>query len=370
MVAIEGDWPDAAALDRRLRHLPPLSASREQPEPFSRFPTWMWRNLETQALLLWLREYNREIVDPKARVRFHGLDMYSLYTSIAAVIAYLDGVDPDTAKVARERYAGLTPWQHDPTAYGRATLTGAYRTCEAEAVAMLRDLHARRLEYMEQDGKLFFDAVQNARLIANAERYYRAMYYGSRASWNLRDQHMFDTLRALRGFYPGTKIVVWEHNSHVGDAAATEMSRRGEHNVGHLCRRELGEEVYIVGFGTDRGTVAAAKGWDEPMQVMRVRPAHAESYERIFSESELPAFLLPLRSPRREAVRDELMAPRLERAIGVIYRPESELESHYFQACLPQQFDEYVWFAETEAVQPLTIASGADVAEELVHLGV
>ena len=217
MVAIEGDWPDAAHVDRHLRDLPPLS---ERFQPFRRVPTWMWRNLEVQELLHWLHEFNRGVADPAARVRFHGLDLYSMYTSIAAVVDYLDRVDPRAAKVARERYAGLTPWQQDPSAYGRAMLSGRYRDCEEEVVAMLRDLHARRVEYMERDGELFFDAVQNARLIANAERYYRVMYYGSRESWNLRDSHMFDTLGALRAFYPGTKVVVWEHNSHVGDAAA------------------------------------------------------------------------------------------------------------------------------------------------------
>jgi protein-L-isoaspartate(D-aspartate) O-methyltransferase len=349
-VAIEGDWPDAAHVDRKLRYLPPLAHPLE---PFERFPTWMWRNVEFTELLMWIREHNHETPDAAKRVRFHGLDLYSMYTSIASVVGYLDRVDPDLGSIARERYGTLTPWQGDPAAYGRAALRGRYRECEQAVVSMLVELNQRRLEYMTRDGEQFFDAVQNARLVANAERYYRAMYYGSRESWNLRDQHMFDTLQALRAFLPGLKVVVWEHNSHVGDAAATEMGARGEHNVGHLCRRELGDGVYTIGFGTDHGTVAAAHDWGDPMRVMQLRPAIADSYERIFHDSAVPAFSLALRHPVREALTSELGRPRLERAVGVLYRPETEIESHYFQACLPRQFDELIWFDRTNAVRPL-----------------
>jgi erythromycin esterase-like protein len=219
---------------------------------------------------------------------------------------------------------------------------------------MLRDMLERRLEYAGKDGERFFDAAQNARVVANCERYYRAMYYGSADSWNLRDTHMFDTLRSLLTFYgPDARGVVWEHNSHIGNALATEMSMRGELNVGQLCRSELGDGVYAIGFSTDHGTVAAASDWGAPMQRMRVRPAHEDSYERIFHDSRVPAFALHLRDPTRRAVRDELLAARLERAIGVVYRPETELASHYFYATLPHQFDELVWFDETHAVEPL-----------------
>jgi protein-L-isoaspartate(D-aspartate) O-methyltransferase len=228
------------------------------------------------------------------------------------------------------------------------------QSCERDVVAMLRDLLARRLEYAAQDGDEFFDAAQNARVVTGAEAYYRAMYYGSAASWNLRDQHMFDTLRSIQAHRGSqTKIIVWEHNSHVGDAAATEMAARGEHNVGHLCRKAFGAGVYIVGFGTDHGTVAAAHNWDDPMTVMQVRPSRSDSYERLCHDSGVPAFLLHLRDPVRDQLRDELADPRLERAIGVVYRPDTELQSHYFQAILPAQFDEYIWFDETRAVDPL-----------------
>lgn len=353
-VAVEADWPDAARVgsyvvgDRR--------PSTVEFTPFSRFPAWMWRNEEVIDFVEWLRTRNMAEREPGRRVGFHGLDLYSLFTSIAAVLGYLDDVDPDAARVARSRYGALTPWQKDPAAYGKAVLVGRYASSEAAVVAMLRDMLERRLDYAHKDGERFFDAAQNAVVVANAERYYRAMYYGSAASWNLRDTHMFHTLQSLLAFYgPDSRGIVWEHNSHVGDALATEMSSRGEINVGQLCRAEFGNKAYIIGFGTDHGTVAAASNWDEPMQRMRVRPAHEESYERVFHDSQVPAFILHLRDPRRRAVRDELSPPRLERAIGVVYHPDTELQSHYFYASLPRQFDELVWFDESRAVTPIDV---------------
>ena len=321
-----------------------------------RFPTWMWRNHETLAFVEWLRVRNLGR-GARPAVGFHGLDLYSLFASIQAVLQFLDRVDPPSARVARQRYACLTPWEADPSAYGHAALSGRYRVCEREAVAMLRDLMARRLEYAQRDGEAVFDAVQNARLVADAERYYRAMYYGSNDSWNLRDRHMFGTLEALLEFYgAGSKAVLWEHNSHLGDARATEMGTRGQLNVGQLCRQKFGASAFLIGFGTDRGTVAAADEWGGPMRVMAVRESHAESYERVCHEAAVPAFFLHLREPEREEIRYELLPPRLERAIGVVYRPDSELQSHYFHASLPQQFDEYVWIDETRAVRPVTEA--------------
>ncbi|HEY8038194.1 MAG TPA: protein-L-isoaspartate(D-aspartate) O-methyltransferase [Polyangiaceae bacterium] len=351
-VAVEADWPDAARIDDYVLGGPRRSSLEFT--PFERFPTWMWRNEEVATFVDWLRAYNADQQDAALRAGFHGLDLYSMFTSIAAVLAYLDEVDPEAGRVARRRYGLLTPWQRDPAAYGAAVLAGRYQSSEAAVVAMLRELVARRLDYAVRDGARFFDAAQNARVVAGAERYYRAMYYGGAASWNLRDRHMQDTLESLLAFYgSGSKGIVWAHNSHVGDASATEMSARGEHNIGQLCRRRFGLDAYIIGFATDHGTVAAASDWDEPMQTMRVRPAHADSYERLMHETGVPAFALHLRAPVRRAVRDGLAEPRLERAIGVVYRPETELASHYFQADIVDQFDELLWFDETRAVRPL-----------------
>jgi protein-L-isoaspartate(D-aspartate) O-methyltransferase len=354
-VAVEGDWPDCARVDAHVRGMRPPSSVDFA--PFSRFPTWMWRNQEVRTFVRWLHDYNAAR-SGRSAVGFHGLDMYSLFTSMSVVLAYLDEVDPAAARVARVRYGTLTPWQKDPAAYGQAVLAGRYASSEEVVVRMLRDLLERRLDYARRDGERFFDAAQNARVVASAEQYYRAMYYGSAVSWNLRDRHMFDTLRALSALHgPNAKGIVWAHNSHVGDARATEMTRRGERNVGELCRESYADEAYIVGFGTDHGTVAAASEWGAPVERKRVRPAHELSYERLCHESGVPAFLLHLRDPQRQSVREELMSSRLERAIGVIYRPETELASHYFEASLPRQFDEYVWIDETRAIEPLEAAS-------------
>jgi len=350
IVAAEADWPDAAQIDNYVRHhdVPPSEWTS-----FARFPTWMWRNVETRAFVDWLHDHNAEL-PVNRRTGFFGLDLYSLYTSVQEVTKYLDDMDPELARIARERYACLSPWESDPAAYGHAALTGRYRDCEGDVTAMLVDLLQKRQEYAPFDGERIFDAEQNAALVTSAEQYYRIMYYGSRASWNLRDTHMFSTLkRVLKHRGPASKAVVWAHNSHIGDASATEMSARGEINIGQLCREEFADRSYHIGFGTNDGTVAAASDWDGPMEIKRVRPAHAQSFERLFHLSEKPGLFLPLRKGCNDDLRTALTTPRLERAIGVIYRPESELASHYFEAVLPQQFDEYIWIDRTSAITPI-----------------
>jgi len=353
-VAIEGDWPDAARIDHYVRH---AEYAPSEWTAFARFPRWMWRNGDVRNFVDWLRAHNAKI-EPDNRVAFHGLDLYSLYNSISSVLNYLDDIDPRTAQVARHRYGCLTPWEADPATYGHAALTGEFPTCEREVVSMLTELMQKQRAYAEHDGERFLDAVQNARLVANAERYYRIMYYGSRASWNLRDSHMFETLKTLLDFHgPTSRAIVWAHNSHVGNSAATEMSSRGEYNIGQLCREEFGGDAYSIGFGMNSGTVAAASEWDGPMEIKAVRAAVRGSYERLCHEAGIARFLLRLRSPIAPNLAEGLSRPRLERAIGVIYRPETELQSHYFQADLPHQFDEYIWFDDTEAVSPLETAA-------------
>ncbi|MCX2722690.1 protein-L-isoaspartate(D-aspartate) O-methyltransferase [Roseibium salinum] len=352
IVAVEADWPDAAAVNRHVNH----HAAREFEEPaFSRFPTWMWRNTVIEALADWLRAHNDSVSDPARRAGFYGLDIYNMRGSIAAVLEYLDKIDPEAARIARERYGCLTPWQRDPATYGRAVLTRGYRNCERQVVAQLRELLERRLDYEAKDGASFLDAAQNARLVRSAERYYRIMYYGGAESWNLRDTHMLETLEHLleaRG--PDAKALVWAHNSHIGDARATEMGTvRGELNIGQLCRERFGDEAALIGFGTHTGTVAVAKDWGGEMDVKRVRPSREDSYERVCHDAGIPHFLLDM--ARDEGLRRRLTEQRLERFIGVIYRPETELMSHYADAALPQQFDAWVWFDETEALTPLGV---------------
>lgn len=351
-VAVEADWPDAMAIDRYVRHRPARPGTRPA---FRRFPTWMWRNTDVEVFVEWLRNMNAKPRGKPARTRqigFFGLDIYSLSDSIAAVLAYLDQADPAAAAVARERYGCLTPWQHDPAVYGRAMQTDRYRGCEAEVVSVLRDLMASRLEYAAQDGEQFLDAAQNARLIASAERYYRAMYYGNAEGWNLRDRHMFRTLDQLLAHHgPSSKAVVWAHNSHVGDARFTDMGRqRSELSFGELCRRHYGDQAVLIGMGTHQGTVAAASAWDGPMEVMTVRPSRPESIERRFHDAGLPRALLHLDA--NATLKRELATPRLQRFIGVIYRPETELASHYVEAEIPGQFDAYLWFDRTTAITP------------------
>ena len=351
IVAVEADWPDAAAIDRYVRQSPhqPMSSP-----PFTRFPTWMWRNKDVDDFISFLRGHNAT-KSPGERVGFYGLDLYNMTASIAAVLTYLDRVDPKAAAVARARYACLSPWSREPAAYGRASLTEGYALCEQPVTRILVDLLQKEFQYAHQDGARYFDAAQNARLVADAERYYRVMYYGSHESWNLRDQHMFETLQHILAWAGADKKgVVWAHNSHIGDARFTDMGmERGELNIGQLCRQSYGRDAALIGFGTHTGTVAAESGWDAPMEIKTVRPSRPDSYEALCHQIGYERFLLDLRAGQHDDLRRALAQPRLERYIGVIYRPETERWSHYTYATLPDQYDAFTWFDETHAVIPL-----------------
>ncbi|WP_245215300.1 erythromycin esterase family protein [Pararoseomonas baculiformis] len=351
ILAAEADWPDAAVIDRQVRGRPPAPDAEA---PFRRFPTWMWRNTDVADFLGWLRQWNAGR-DAKRQAGFYGLDLYNLSGSIEAVLRYLDRVDPEAAAVARERYGCLMPWMEEPQDYGRMALSRGYAPCEEGAVKTLRDLLEKRRDYAGEDGESFLDAAASARLVKNAEEYYRVMYYGGSRSWNLRDTHMFETLCSLlEAKGPQSRAVVWAHNSHIGDASRTDMGReRGELNIGQLCRERFGRDAALIGFGTHTGTVACASDWDEPMEVKRVNPSRPDSYERLAHDSGVERFLLDLREGRHDSLRARLMEERLERFIGVIYRPETERWSHYSTCVLPEQFDAYVWFDETRAVTPL-----------------
>ena len=346
IVAVEADWPDAARIDRYVRHHTP-EPSREQ--AFARFPSWMWRNQEVLEFADWLRAEN-EGRPEAARVEFRGLDIYSLQTSMAAVLAYLDRIDPGAAREARTRYGCLTPWQGDPAQYGHYAVMGG-ESCEKEVSEQLVALLQQRLAYAAHDGETFFNATQNARIVRAAEQYYRTMYRGSRESWNLRDRHMFDTLQTLIHRRPKAKTIVWAHNSHVGDARATEMSERGEFNLGQLIRERHEMDTYLIGFSTYAGTVTAASNWDAPAECKTVMPGLVGSYEDLFHQLNYQQFSLDLRN--NEKLRYYLQIPRLYRAIGVIYRPETERDSHYFFTRLPFQYDSIIHLDNTTAVQPL-----------------
>lgn len=357
IVAIEADWPDAAAVDSYVRHRPQRTM---KPAPFTRFPTWMWRNVEFDVFTRYLQKYNKP-KDSCDRVALYGLDLYNMNASIAAVLAYLDRVDKGAAEVARSRYACLSAWSHDPAAYGRAALSPGFSVCETKVTQILMDLLRQQLDYTAQDGDQFFDAAQNARLVANAERYYRIMYYGSQLSWNLRDQYMFQTLRQILAHAgQDKKAVVWAHNSHVGDARYTDMGRtRGEVNIGQLCREEYGDTVALIGFGTASGTVAAASEWDASMETKIIRRPRPESYEALCHSIDVARFLWDFRKEHSPEFLQLLNQQRLQRYIGVIYRPETERASHYSYASLSEQYDAFVWLDQTRAVTALPTLTNA-----------
>ncbi len=357
-VAVEADFPDAYRVNRFVRGFGQDVSALDALSGFDRFPLWMWRNEDVLDFVEWLRERNADKM-PAAQAGFYGLDLYSLHASIKAVLDYLEKVDPDAAKQARSRYSCFEHFGEDAQSYGYAANYDERFSCEDEVIKQLVELQNRAAEYAGRDGFTardeYFFAEQNARLVINAEEYYRSMYRGGRvSSWNLRDRHMAETLHALAAHLEtknkSAKIVVWAHNSHLGDARATEMGERGEWNVGQLVRERYKNDACLIGFMTHAGTVAAATNWDEPPQFKRVQPSHKDSYERIFHETGLPEFFLNLRD---EETAELLRQPRLERAIGVIYRPETERVSHYFTAVLSEKFDGIIHFDETSAVEPL-----------------
>ncbi|KAM5351790.1 hypothetical protein ACJ41O_004513 [Fusarium nematophilum] len=370
IVAVEADWPDAEAVDRYARRRPgpgqgtaeTLQMAKQQGrEPaFLRFPTWMWRNVEVHDFVEWLREYNRgrEVHDAAG---FYGLDLYSLRASMRAVIDYLDTVDKDMAQVARRRYGSLMTWGEDPHEYGLEVLTTAFQGHEKDVVDMLKDLLRKRIEYSTArgDGIEYHSGEQNARLVKDAEYYYKAIYNGrDESSWNLRDTHMFQTLvRILKHRGSSSKAIVWAHNSHIGDARATSMGwSRDEINIGQLCKETYGAKALSIGTGTHTGTVAAARRWDGDMQVMRVRPGLPNSYEELMHATGIKNFVLDLRKRNcDERLRKALSERRLERFIGVLYKPATERQSHYSSAILPEQFDGFIWFDESRHVGTLEV---------------
>ncbi len=362
IVAVEADWPDATSIDYFIR------GSGKKPnfkiKLFTGFPSWMWANHSVLTFTHWLKDYNQRFNSAEHAVGFYGLDIYNLFNSIEAVLGYLEDVDPKAAEAARWSYGCLKPWANDPSLYSRDMQSRRYRGCGYEVYTVLQDLLKHRKFYRQTDTKedqqRYFNAVQNARLVRNGERFYRTMYQDDNDSWNQRDQNMFDTLLAIlnhRGL--NSKAVVWAHNSHIGDARATDMSARGEFNLGQRVREVFADDAYLIGFGTDHGTVSAASEWGAPMKVMQIPPSHKDSYESLFHDVKADNFMLPLRTstmrkPIQNITRKKLLKKRLQRAIGTTYDPEDELKKHYSYASLPRQFDEYIWFDETRSVKPLT----------------
>jgi erythromycin esterase-like protein len=366
-VAVEADWPDAYRVNRYVYGTSEDTDTDAALSSFERFPIWMWRNTEVLAFVTWLRSYNedtRKFKDKTDRsgepVGFYGLDLYSMTTSMSAVLAYLERIDPEEAAAARARYGCFGQFITNPQAYGYAIASGRWDSCEQEVISQLMQLQRKARLYVERDGAFagneYFSAQQNAELVKNAEEYYRAMFRGRPNTWNLRDRHMFETLENLSDYLGSrlrrpARIIVWAHNSHLGNAEATDMGRRGEFNIGQLVRENYGDRALHIGFSTSRGEVTAATDWDGPAETKMIRDPLPESYEDVFSQLEKKRFFLDLRMPS-EVVR-LLSDERLQRAIGVIYRPETERVSHYFYCSLPRQFDFMIHIDKTKPVQPL-----------------
>jgi erythromycin esterase-like protein len=358
-VAVEADWPDAFRVNRFVKGDNFDRNADAALSGFKRFPTWMWRNRVVLSFVDWLCGHNAAVGDPEQRAGFYGLDLYSLHASIEAVLRYLERVDPEAARRARDRYACFEDFGADAQAYGYAAGIGLKESCEDKVVAQLVELQRHARDYAPRDGRVaeedFFSAEQNARLVLDAERYYRSIFRGRVSSWNLRDTHMMDTLRALirhlekRVAQP--RVVVWAHNSHLGDARYTHMGESGELNLGQLVREEFGRNAVLIGFTTYSGAVTAASDWGDSAECKRVRPGLRGSYEDAFHNLKLPTFLLNMRDD--PDVHGELRERRLERAIGVVYRPATERASHYFDAELANQFDAIIHYDETRCVEPL-----------------
>jgi len=373
-VAVEADWPAALRTSRYAQGAASDHSAEEALRGFKRFPRWMWRNTEVAAWLEWLRARNASVPEPSAHVGFFGLDLYSLRESMHAVLHYLAQADPAAAERALARYGCFDELAHDPQAYGHAVHFGLREDCRREVVQQLRELCADSERHLRHDGaadadELFY-AQQNARVVRNAEAYYRTMFDGRTDSWNLRDRHMADTLRELDAHLSRqrgrpARIIVWAHNSHIGDARATDSVQRGQWNLGQLVREAQGDaaQVFLLGLTTHTGSVAAASDWDAPVEFKPVLPSRSDSIERVMHDSGLDRFVLPLRHAP-DSLRDGLADPRLERAIGVIYRPESERWSHYFGASLSRQFDAVVHIDTTCALTPLDRDVALQHAEE------
>jgi erythromycin esterase-like protein len=364
-VAVEADWPDAYRVNRFVRGLSYDDDPHAALADFERFPTWMWRNTEVAAFVEWLRSWNDALEPSQRKTGFYGLDLYSLHRSMSAVIAFLEEVEPAAAERARERYSCFDHFGPNPQVYGYETGLGGVEACEQQAIEQLLELHARRagngvdgpVPIEDDDG---FYAEMNARVVANAEQYYRSMFRSGVDAWNLRDTHMAEMLDELVVYLDTTrgptKVVVWAHNSHVGDARATEMGEAGEVNLGQLVREDHAAEALLVGFSTYAGTVTAASDWDGRVERKRIRPALEGSWEDVLHQRGAGEFVVDTA---------ELDARRLERAIGVIYRPETERVSHYFHARPAAQFDLLIHIDETTAVEPLeaTALWTGDLAE-------
>jgi erythromycin esterase-like protein len=350
-IAVEGDWPDCYRVNRYVKGLDDAGENaREVLHAFERWPTWMWANEEVVALVEWLRRHNDGRPDGE-KAGFYGLDVYSLWESLYAVMGYLHRVDPAALPAAWRAFRCFEPYGEDVQEYARATRF-VPNSCEDEVVALLQELRRKARDYPADGREAHFAAEQNALVLRDAEAYYRTMVCGGPDSWNLRDRHMTETLeRLMRHHGPHAKAIVWEHNTHIGDARFTDMAEEGEVNVGQLVRERHGDEgVVLVGFGSHRGSVIAGRRWEAPMERMPVPPAREGSWEDVLHRAgEGDKLLLLAPAPPTS----EQLRPRGHRAIGVVYRPEYERYGNYVPTVLPRRYDAFLYLDATRALRPL-----------------
>ena len=370
-IAIEGDWPDAHQVHRYVNSHVDVETTEHALSQFKRFPTWMWRNQDVISFIAWLKDYNQKVEKKEDKVGFHGLDLYSLHASMEAVIDTLEKIDPHMADAAKTRYNCLQHYAHDPESYAYAAKFNLGKDCKREVREQLLEIKDKLVKNF--NGKAVVGAeevlsiLQNATVVKNAEEYYRTLFFSEEfSSWNIRDHHMAETLDLVSDYYEKlraepSKIVVWAHNSHVGDARATEMGQRDEFNIGQLARERYGNAVYLLGFSTYSGTVTAASNWKEMAKRKHVIPALPNSYEHMFHQMEQPNLLLFFSSKNKQA--EPVDRLHLQRAIGVIYRPETERASHYQYVNLPRQFDALIHLDPTSAVRPLDLTETWEVGE-------
>lgn len=353
LIAVEGDWPDCYEVNRFVKGYPGAAAGPVQAvEVFHRWPTWMWGNWEVAALVKWMREFNDQLTKDR-KVGFYGLDVYSLYDSLQQVLRYLEQNDGSAVEAARKAFRCFEPYYENPQKYARSTMQLAPEGCRGEVIEMLREIEERLPSY-DHDHEASFNNVQNAQVAVNAEKYYRAMIKGGNASWNVRDRHMMDTLDRLLDFHgPDSKAIVWEHNTHIGDARATDMARGGMYNIGQLAREEYGEDqCYLVGFGSHRGSVIAGSHWGAPMKAMNLPAAKAGSWEDYLYQLDQGDCLLLSEEIARE---ERLQAPIPHRAVGVVYHPRTESFGNYVPSVIPERYDAFIFIEETEALHPLAL---------------
>lgn len=348
-IAVEGDWPDCYRLNRYVKNYLPNTSAEEVLKNFNRWPTWMWANWEISAFAEWLKKHNQSL-SRESKTGFYGLDVYSLWESMQAIMQYLEKTDPNSLQTAREAFQCFEPFNNDEQKYA-SFVSFVSETCEPEVLDLLATIRTRMIQY-DGDYEQVFNTEQNALITVNAEKYYRSMVQGGPHSWNVRDGHMQETLERLLKFHgPQSKAIIWAHNTHIGDARATDMARHGMYNIGELTRKKFPDTV-LVGFGTYKGSVIAGRYWGDEMRKMSVPEGIPNSWEHLLHHSNAGDCLLIMNQLEKE---DFMKKSIGHRAIGVVYNPNQEHLNNYVPSILPLRYDAFLFIDESTALHPLHI---------------